>query len=89
MPGQDPRAPTAGGRPAGDAIGRPTGERLDGLRLGVPEELTGEGIEPGVRAAFEETLRLAEEKVSGENLVRKALAGGMSTTEAFKKFGIL
>lgn len=39
--------------------------------------------------AAEETLRLAEEKVSGENLVRKALAGGMTTTEAFKKFGIL
>jgi len=37
----------------------------------------------------EETLRLAEEKVSGENLVRKALAEGMTTTEAFKKFGIL
>ena len=34
-------------------------------------------------------LRLAEEKVSGENLVRKALAGGMTTAEAFKKFGIL
>jgi regulator of RNase E activity RraA len=40
-------------------------------------------------AAAEETLRLAEEKVSGENLVRKALAGGMTTTEAFKKYGIL
>jgi len=39
--------------------------------------------------AAEEALRLAEEKVSGENLVRKALAKGMSTTEAFKKFGIL
>ncbi|AMV23599.1 4-hydroxy-4-methyl-2-oxoglutarate aldolase [Gemmata sp. SH-PL17] len=39
--------------------------------------------------AAEEALRLAEEKVSGENLVRKALAGGMTTTEAFKKFGIL
>lgn len=39
--------------------------------------------------AAEETLRLAEEKVSGENLVRKALAGGMTTTEAFKKYGIL
>lgn len=37
----------------------------------------------------EETLRLAEEKVSGENLVRKALAEGMSTTEAFRKYGIL
>lgn len=40
-------------------------------------------------AIVEETLRLAEEKVSGENLVRKALAEGMNTTEAFAKFGIL
>jgi 4-hydroxy-4-methyl-2-oxoglutarate aldolase len=39
--------------------------------------------------AAEDVLRHAEEKVSGENLVRKALAGGMSTTEAFKKYGIL
>ena len=37
----------------------------------------------------EETLKLAEEKVSGENLVRQALAEGMSTTAAFKKYGIL
>ena len=37
----------------------------------------------------EETLRRAEEKVSGENLVRKALAQGMSTAEAFAKYGIL
>ena len=40
-------------------------------------------------AAAAETLRLAEEKVSGENLVRQALADGMTTTEAFAKFGIL
>ena len=31
------------------------------MRLGVPEELTGEGIEPGVLAAFEATLDLARE----------------------------
>ena len=37
----------------------------------------------------EKVLRLAEEKVSGENLVRKALAGGMPTAEAFAKYGIL
>jgi len=37
----------------------------------------------------EKTLQLAEEKVSGENLVRKALASGMTTQEAFAKFGIL
>ena len=43
-----------------EPVRMPTAERLDGIRLGVPEELTGEGIEPGVRAAFEATLRLAE-----------------------------
>ena len=32
-----------------------------GIRLGVPEELTGEGIEPGVIEAFEATLELARE----------------------------
>lgn len=37
----------------------------------------------------EACLKLAEEKVSGENMVRKALQGGMTTTEAFKKYGIL
>ncbi|UUY02267.1 Asp-tRNA(Asn)/Glu-tRNA(Gln) amidotransferase subunit GatA [Svornostia abyssi] len=39
----------------------PTAERLDGIKLGVPEELSGEGIEPGVRDAFERSLQLAEE----------------------------
>lgn len=48
-----------------------------------------DGIVVVPNGAAEETLRLAEEKVSGENLVRTALAAGMSTTEAFKKYGIL
>ncbi|HEX5307784.1 MAG TPA: Asp-tRNA(Asn)/Glu-tRNA(Gln) amidotransferase subunit GatA [Solirubrobacteraceae bacterium] len=38
----------------------PSAERLDGVRLGVPEELTGEGIERGVLDAFERALRTAE-----------------------------
>ena len=43
----------------------PSAEDLRGVRLGVPEELIGggqdgAGIEPGVRANFEATLRLAE-----------------------------
>jgi aspartyl-tRNA(Asn)/glutamyl-tRNA(Gln) amidotransferase subunit A len=43
-------------------IALPTAERLDGIRLGVPEELTRtEGTEPGVLEAFQATLRLAEE----------------------------
>jgi aspartyl-tRNA(Asn)/glutamyl-tRNA(Gln) amidotransferase subunit A len=44
-----------------EPITMPDARRLDGVRLGVPEELTGEGIEPGVLAAFEDTLRRAEE----------------------------
>ena len=39
----------------------PTATDLKGIRLGVPEELTGEGIEPGVLAAFNATLDLARE----------------------------
>jgi aspartyl-tRNA(Asn)/glutamyl-tRNA(Gln) amidotransferase subunit A len=40
----------------------PSAEDLRGLRLGVPEELTGSegGVEPGVRERFEATLKLAE-----------------------------
>ena len=37
----------------------PSARRLDGIRLGVPAELAGDGIEPGVLAAFEATLELA------------------------------
>jgi aspartyl-tRNA(Asn)/glutamyl-tRNA(Gln) amidotransferase subunit A len=44
-----------------DEVALPTAERLDGLRFGVPPELTGEGLEPGVRAVFEETLKRIEE----------------------------
>ena len=39
----------------------PTRERLDGLTIGVPAELLAEGVEPGVRAAFDASLKLAEE----------------------------
>jgi len=38
----------------------PRAENLAGIRLGVPEELSGEGIEPGVLESFNATLRLAE-----------------------------
>jgi aspartyl-tRNA(Asn)/glutamyl-tRNA(Gln) amidotransferase subunit A len=39
----------------------PSAERLDGLRFGVPPELTGEGVEPGVREVFDKTVKLVEE----------------------------
>jgi regulator of RNase E activity RraA len=40
-------------------------------------------------AIADQVIELAEEKVRGENLVRKALAEGMSVTEAFRRFGVL
>jgi aspartyl-tRNA(Asn)/glutamyl-tRNA(Gln) amidotransferase subunit A len=69
MVGADARDLTSVGFPGEIAI--PRAERppptagdsrpLVGLRLGVPEELTGEGIETGVLAAFNATLALAQE----------------------------
>jgi aspartyl-tRNA(Asn)/glutamyl-tRNA(Gln) amidotransferase subunit A len=59
MVGRDPMDSTSLQHP--EAIVLPTAERLDGIRLGVPEAITGEGIEPGVFARFEETLKLAQE----------------------------
>ena len=49
---------------------------IDGVLI-VPKEV------------IEETIEKALEKASGEKLVRKAIEGGMSATDAFKKFGIL
>ena len=61
MVGHDARDSTSVGFPG--TIETPTAERLDGIRLGVPEELTGEGIalDPGVLAVFHEVLELAEQ----------------------------
>ena len=58
MVGRDERDSTSLSFP--EQIEPPSAERLDGVRLGVPEELAGEGIEPGVLAAFEQALKLAE-----------------------------
>ncbi|HTC72123.1 MAG TPA: Asp-tRNA(Asn)/Glu-tRNA(Gln) amidotransferase subunit GatA [Solirubrobacteraceae bacterium] len=43
------------------AIQAPSAERLDGVRLGVPRELSGEGIEAGVLDAFHAALERARE----------------------------
>jgi aspartyl-tRNA(Asn)/glutamyl-tRNA(Gln) amidotransferase subunit A len=59
MIGQDPRDSTSLGLP--EPIGLPSATDLQGVRIGVPQELTGEGIEPGVLEAFEATLDLARE----------------------------
>jgi aspartyl-tRNA(Asn)/glutamyl-tRNA(Gln) amidotransferase subunit A len=44
-----------------EEVATPKAERLDGVRFGVPPELSGEGVEPGVREVFESTLELIEE----------------------------
>jgi aspartyl-tRNA(Asn)/glutamyl-tRNA(Gln) amidotransferase subunit A len=59
MAGQDPCDSTSVGLPA--PVELPSRTDLRGIRLGVPEELTGEGIEPGVLASFRETLDRARE----------------------------
>jgi aspartyl-tRNA(Asn)/glutamyl-tRNA(Gln) amidotransferase subunit A len=59
MVGQDPCDSTSIG--LREPVAVPSARDLDGVRLGVPEELTGEGIEPGVLERFNETLALARE----------------------------
>ena len=54
MTGRDPRDSTSLEFPGEVAL--PSAERLDGLRFGVPPELSGEGIEPGVREVFDQAL---------------------------------
>jgi aspartyl-tRNA(Asn)/glutamyl-tRNA(Gln) amidotransferase subunit A len=68
MVGRDPRDATS--LEFGDELELPTSERLDGVRLGVPEELTDDGIEPGVLDAFRASLIRAEELGAGVEAVR-------------------
>ena len=59
MVGKDPCDSTSVGLP--EPVRLPSRSDLRGVRLGVPEELTGEGIEPGVLASFDATLDVARE----------------------------
>ncbi|HEX4836998.1 MAG TPA: Asp-tRNA(Asn)/Glu-tRNA(Gln) amidotransferase subunit GatA [Solirubrobacteraceae bacterium] len=59
MVGRDERDATS--LPFPQEIALPSAERLDGVRLGVPQELTGEGIDAGVLDAFRTALDRAEQ----------------------------
>jgi aspartyl-tRNA(Asn)/glutamyl-tRNA(Gln) amidotransferase subunit A len=59
MVGHDDRDATSVAFP--EEIALPTAQRLDGIRLGVPDDLTGEGVEPGVMERFEATLAIARD----------------------------
>jgi regulator of RNase E activity RraA len=77
----------------------PRGKVID---FRVPLEMNGVRITPGdivfgdidgvciiPRSAEADVFRLALEKARGEQLVAKAIRGGMSAVEAFKTFGIM
>src|ERR671927_1241500 len=59
MVGRDDRDATSVAFP--EEVRLPSAQRLDGVRLGVPDDLTGEGVEQGVMARFEATLDRARE----------------------------
>jgi aspartyl-tRNA(Asn)/glutamyl-tRNA(Gln) amidotransferase subunit A len=59
MVGRDPCDSTSLGLP--EEVELPSSERLDGLRFGVPPEMTGEGVEPGVLEVFDLTVARIEE----------------------------
>jgi aspartyl-tRNA(Asn)/glutamyl-tRNA(Gln) amidotransferase subunit A len=59
MVGRDPCDATSLSFP--EEVELPAAERLDGIRLGVPAELTEEGIEAGVLESFRRALARAEE----------------------------
>lgn len=72
------------------------------IDIDVPVEIDGVIFSPGdlviadidgivvvPRAVETEAISAAWEKVNAENVVRDAIAGGMTATEAFKKYGVL
>jgi len=69
MAGSDPRDATSVAHP--EALALPSAQDLSGIRLGVPEDLTGDGVEPGVMAAFEAALEQA--RALGASVERVAL----------------
>lgn len=82
---------------ATDSLGR-----IDIDQVGVPVECGGVTVKPddlvladydGIvvvpSAVAEEAISRAEEKVSGENLVREKLAEGMPVWEAFRTYGVI
>lgn len=72
------------------------------IDVDVPVEIDGVGISPGdlvvadadgivvvPQAVEAAVIKTAWDKVHAENEVRSAIAGGMTATEAFKKYGVL
>jgi aspartyl-tRNA(Asn)/glutamyl-tRNA(Gln) amidotransferase subunit A len=64
MAGFDARDSTSLERPKED-YGRSLSQNLQGLRIGLPKEYFGDGIDPGVRNAVEEAVRWFESQGAG------------------------
>jgi aspartyl-tRNA(Asn)/glutamyl-tRNA(Gln) amidotransferase subunit A len=73
MAGFDPRDSTSVERPKED-YRRYLGLDAKGLRIGLPKEYFGEGLEPGVRRAVEEAVRWLERE--GARIVEVSLPNG-------------
>ena len=64
---------------------------IEGVRIAPRDLVFGDidGVVIVPQAVEQEIIEKALEKARGEKVVRKAIEGGMSSTEAFRKFGIL
>lgn len=77
--------------PRGKVVDFRVSIELDNIRINQGDLIYGDrdGVVVVPNLAVEEVFSKAIEKARGEKMVRKALEGGMSTIEAFEKFGIM
>lgn len=77
--------------PRGKVIDYATPIEFDGVRIKMGDLVYGDrdGVLVVPKEAVDEAFIGAIEKARGEQLVKKALQEGMSTVEAFEKFGIM
>jgi regulator of RNase E activity RraA len=64
---------------------------IDGVRFSPGDLVIADvdGIVVVPQSVENEAIGAAWEKVNAENVVRDAIAGGMTASEAFKKYGVL
>ncbi|MFN3937057.1 MAG: RraA family protein [Gemmobacter sp.] len=77
--------------PRGKVVDWRCGLEIEGVRIAPGDLVFGdrEGVLVIPRAAEQEAVRLALEKVETEGEVERAIRSGMSTVEAFRTFGVM
>ena len=75
----------------GKVVDYRVGVEINGVRVNPGDIVFGDldGVLVIPRAAEQESITKALEKVSAENKVRDAIRGGMSTVQAFETFGVM